>query len=266
MRKDFLHAACLVTLFTFLSTIPVAAQSPPPKLTAAQWQADVRFLGAEIPRRHKNAYHRMKREEFEAAVERLYKEVPSLSDDEISVGMMKLVAMVHDGHTSLNPRQFARSGIYPVRLYRFSDGVYVQKAAPAYAELVGSRVVRIGSLSIDDAMAAVAPVVAADNEMGVLDIGRMMLSVPEILAGLKINSEKQKLDITISKDGKERVVSIRPEGEVENIVAPPANWIDAGKADAPLYMKRPGDWFWFEYLKDKQIVYVNQDAVQNKPG
>src|SRR5215218_841308 len=194
MRKDFLLAAGLVTLFfvfTFLSTVPVAAQSPPAKLTAAQWQADVRFLGVELPSRHKNAYHRMKREDFETAVDRLYKEVPSLSDDEISVGMMKLVAMVHDGHTSLNPRQFSRSGIYPIRLYRFSDGVYVQKAAPAYADVVGSRVVRIGSLSIDDAMAAVAPVVAADNEMGVLEMGPMMLSVPEILAGLKINSDKQ---------------------------------------------------------------------------
>ena len=181
----------------------------------------------------------------------------------MAIGAM--VAMVHDGHTTLHPGQFARNGIFPIRLYRFSDGMYVQKAAPAYADLVGSRVVRIGRLGIEDAMTAVAPVVAADNEMGVLDLGPMMLSVPEILAGLKITTDKQKLDITVTKDGKERVVTLRPEGAVENIFAPPANWIDAaGKADMPLYMKNPADWFWFEYLKDKQIVYVNQDAVQNK--
>lgn len=262
MRKRTLLAACLVTLWFAL---PICAQSPPPKLTAAQWQADVRFLGDELPLRHKNAFHRMKREDFDAAVSQLYRAVPTLRDDEIVVGMMKLVAMVRDGHSSLNPLHYARSGVYPIRLYRFSDGVYIQKAVPAYSDLVGARVLRIGSLSIDEAMAAIAPVVAADNEMGVLDLGPLMLSVPEIVSGLKIASDKQKLDLTISKNGSERVVSVRPEGVVENIVRPPADWIDAGNADLPLYRKHPGDLFWFEYLKDKQMVYVKQDAVQNKP-
>ena len=115
-----------------------------------------------------------------------------MSDDEIIVGLMKLVAMVHDGHTNMIPRSFFQSGIYPIRFYRFSDGMYVQKAAPAYAELVGARVLRIGSVSVDEAMADVAPIVAADNEMGVLDTGPAMLSVPEVLSGLKIVSDKQK--------------------------------------------------------------------------
>jgi hypothetical protein len=93
-----------------------------------------------------------------------------------------------------------------------------------------------------------------------------MLSIPEILSGLKIVSDKQKLDVTISKDGKERVVSVRPEGAFEDIFRPPASWIDAAaKSDLPLYTKNPGDVYWFEYLKEKQTVYVNEDAVENKP-
>jgi tetratricopeptide (TPR) repeat protein len=264
MRKLSLLGLCFVTL---CSTLPVRTQTSPPKLTSAQWQADVRFLGDELPRRHKNAFHRVKREDFDAAVSRLYNAVPTMSDDEIVVGMMRLVAMIRDGHSSLNPLHYARTGIYPIRLYRFSDGMYVQKAAPAYADLVGAKVLRIGGVSIDDAMAAVAPIVAADNEMGVLDMGPMMLSVPEILSGLKIATDKQKLDITVSKNGSERVVSLRPEGEVQNIIAPPADWIDAaGKSEQPLYRKNAGDVFWFEYLKDKQVVYVKQDGVQNKPN
>src|SRR5215207_9013155 len=114
MRKDRLPALCLVSLISFAFVIHLRAQSPPPKLTEAQWQADVRFLGDELPRRHKNAYHRMKREDFEAAVNQLSKAVPTMTDNEIAVGMMKLVAMVHDGHTSLSPRQFVRDGIYPI--------------------------------------------------------------------------------------------------------------------------------------------------------
>jgi len=268
MRKDrFL----VLHFFSFLLAPAVLftaiAQTPPPKLTPAQWQADVRFLGDELPKRHRNAFHRMKREDFEAAVNKLYDAVPKMTDDEIVVGLMKLVAMVKDGHTNLIPRQFVTSGIYPIRLYKFSDGVYVQKAAPAYADMVGAKVLRIGNATIEDAMAAVAPVVAADNEMGVMDLGPTILSVPELLSGLKIVSDKQNLNIVVSKDGKERTYTVKPEGSVENIMNPPGGWVDAAdKTSVPLYRKQPGDWYWFEYLKDKQIVYVKQNAVQNKPN
>ena len=269
MRKDCLRALRNVTLFFAFQcnlALPLYPQSPPAKLTAAQWQADVRFLGGELPRRHKNAYHRMKREDFEAAVNALYNAVPTMSEDEIVVGLMKLVAMVHDGHTQLIPRAFVRSGVFPIQLYRFSDGVYVRKAAPAYADVVGAKVLRIGTLGINEAMSAIAPVVPADNEMGVLELGPLLLAVPEVLSGLKVNSDKQKLDLSVQQDGKERVISIRPEGALDDIVRTPASWIDsASKAGPPLYLKNPGDWFWLEYLKDKKILYVNQDAVQNKP-
>lgn len=207
----------------------------------------------------------MKREDFDAAVNKLYNGVPTMTDDEIVVGLMKLVAMIKDGHTNLIPRQYVTNGVLPIKLYRFTDGLYVQKAAPAYAEMVGAKVVKIGNATADEAMSAIAPVVAADNEMGVLDLGPSMLMVPEMLAGLKIISDKQKVDIGVSKDGKEQTFTVKPEGPIENLLDPPAAWTDAAdKQNMPLYLTHKGDMYWFEYLKDKQIVYVKQNAVQNK--
>ena len=256
-------------VFTYLFGMAciAKAQTSTAKLTAAQWQADVRFLGDELPRRHRNAFHRMKREDFESAVNKLYSAVPTMSDDEIVVELMKLVAMIKDGHTNLIPMQYFQSGAYPLRFYSFADGVYVEKAAPAYAELVGAKVLRVGIKTIDDAMTAIAPVIAADNEMGVLDIGPMFLSAPEILSGLKIISDKKTLDLVVSSGGKERSVTVHPEATVQNILSPPSEWVDAaGKKNAPLYLTHSGETYWFEYLKDKQIVYVKQNAVQNKPN
>ena len=56
----------LFLTFVFLSS--VSAQDAPPKLSPAQWQADVRFLGDELPKRHRDAFARMKRDEYEAAL------------------------------------------------------------------------------------------------------------------------------------------------------------------------------------------------------
>jgi hypothetical protein len=55
----------------------------------------------------------MNREEYEAAVNSLYARTPSLSEDEVLVGMMRIVAMIKDGHTNIIPREYFRSGVFP---------------------------------------------------------------------------------------------------------------------------------------------------------
>ena len=253
--------------FLLLAGMPgVFGQEAPPKLTAEQWQADIRFLGDELPKRHRNAYHRTKREEFEAAVKTLHDRVPSLSEDEILFGMMHVVGMIKDGHTNLIPRGYFRSGILPVRLFFFSDGIFVQKAAPEYAEMVGARLVKIGSMSADDAFKAVSQGAFGDNEFGVKEVTPVMLSVPEILAGAKVIGDKQKVTLVVEAAGKQRSFEIRPTTMIDTLLRPPPTWADAvSKANQPLYLKDPSNFYWFEYVKDKKLVYIQHNAIANKP-
>src|SRR5262245_19736399 len=66
---------------------------------AKQWREDLRFLAEELPKRHKNLFHTMTREQFERAVKRLDERIPSLSEQQIFVEMTRIVAQVEDGHT-----------------------------------------------------------------------------------------------------------------------------------------------------------------------
>ena len=267
--KVFLKNASFpaLTVFTFLlaSFGFAAAQNVAPKLSAEQWQADVKFLGDELPKRHRNAFHRLKQADFEAAVKQLYDRVPQLTEDEIVTGLMRLTAMIKDGHTNLVPRPYFRSGIYPVRFYMFSNGLFVQKAAPEYAETVGARVVKIGNLSAEEAFEAVGQTVFADNEMGVKAMSPIWLTVPEVLAALKINEDKQKLNLTIETGGKQKVVEIRPTGDLQTLFRPPPSWVDAApKINQALYLKDRTNLYWFEYLKDRKMVYVQHNEIGNK--
>ena len=265
MKREFQTLLSLCVLL-FAGLIRISAQDAPPKLTAAQWQADVRFLGDELAKQHRNAFHRMKRDEYEAAVKTLYDRVPSLSEDEILVGMMRIVAMIKDGHTNIIPRSYFRSGIFPVKFYVFSDGIFIQKAAPEYAELVGARVIKIGDMSAEDAFKAVGTAAFADNEMGLKNIAPVMLSVPEILAGFKVNGDKQKLSLVLETAGKQKTFEVRATGTLDTLLQPQPTWIDAvSKANAPLYLKDPANLYWFEYLKDKKLVYVQHNGIANKP-
>ena len=256
-------ANILILLFAGLISIP--AQNTAPKLTAEQWQADARFLGEELPKRHRNAFHRMKQAEFEREVKTLHDRIPTLNEDEIIVGLMKIVAMIKDGHTNVIPRSYFRSGIYPVKFYLFSDGLFVQKAAPEYAEMVGGRVLKIGNVSAEEAFKAASQATFADNEMGVKNMTPVMLTVPEILAGLKIIDDKQKLNLLVEIGGKQKNFEIRPTASLDNLFQHPANWTDAvNKANTPLYLKDPQNLYWFEYIKDRKLVYVQHNGIGNK--
>lgn len=259
--------AVLFVLGLVFSNSSLAQQnvSSPGKLTAEQWQRDIRFLGEELPKRHRNAFHRIKREDFEAAVERLHAAVPTMTEDEIIVGLMKIVAMVKDGHTNLVPQTYFRSGFYPVKFYLFSDGLFVEKAAPEYAGIVGGRVLKIGNASAEEALKSAGQATPADNEMGVKAVAPLLLTIPEILSGLKINDDKQKLTLVVESDGKQKTVEIRPTANFEALMQTPAAWIDvASKSNTPLYLKDPNNLYWFEYVKDQKLVYVQQNGVANK--
>ncbi len=243
----------------------ISAQNSAPKLNAADWQADLKFLAEEIPKQHPNLFRRMKKEDFELAVKAFHDRIPSLSEDEIIVGLMKIIGMAKDGHTGVFPANFFRSGVYPVRFYLYKDGLFVQKAAPEYADAVGGRVTGIGNLSAEEALKLAGQIVASDNEMGAKENAPLLLSIPELLAGLKINSDKQNLKLSVETGGRTKTFQIKPTANLGELLQPPADWIDAAKTATPLYLKDPKNLYWFEYLKDKKLIYIQENAVQNKP-
>jgi tetratricopeptide (TPR) repeat protein len=244
-----------------------SAQPAPPRLTAAQWQTDVDFLSQAMPRQHPNLFRRMKREDFDAAVQQFHDRIPSLNEDEIIVGLMKIVAMVHDGHTGIFPHSYFLTGIYPVRFYLYQDGLFVRQASADYAGAVGGRVLKIGNTSGDEALRLMGQVAAAENQMGVNQNAPLLLSIPELLAGLHIIEAKQNLNLTLEVNGEQKSFQVKPSSTIAELLRPPASWIDAGGAgdQKPLYLKDPTNAYWFEYLKDRKLLYVQENAVQNKP-
>ena len=148
------------------------------------WRADLRFVSVTLPELHANLFHTLTPDEFDAAIDDLSDRVPSMSHHEIVVGLAAIVAAVNDGHTRLTlplveGAEFFQGHSttpapnepallfhhYPIRLYEFSDGLFVRSIGRDDAALVGAKVARIGRMNADDALAAVSRVIHRDNEM-----------------------------------------------------------------------------------------------------
>lgn len=273
MKQKFIFGILLILIWAvFASAQPSEIKPGGLHLTTDQWREDLRFLAAEMPKRHKNLFHTMTREQFETAVKQLDERLPMLTQNQIALEFARLVAMVQDGHTGMWIPGRAELNFHaiPVRLYLFKEGLFVQAAAPEYANIVGGRVLRVGNATAEKAIEAVGEYIAKENIMGVKDAAPMYLISPEILQALGFIKDIDKIDLEIEKNGQQLTAEIKPAGLFGQMIGIEARkgWVDArdrAKNPLPLWLKDPGNGFWFEYVPDSKVLYVQLNQVLNKP-
>jgi hypothetical protein len=132
--------------------------------------------------------------------------------------------------------------------------------------------VRIGETPIDRAYQAIRTIIPRDrdNEMWCRNLGARLLGVPEFLDGLGLIKDMENAPFVVEKGGREvssvlHPEPIEPEQLRHNWPPLPAGWVDASDTTAPpLWLKDPTNLYWFEYLKETRVVYVQFNAVQNK--
>jgi tetratricopeptide (TPR) repeat protein len=259
---------CFLALFlgSFVAFVQCQKLAPVSADDAQKWRADLHFLSEEMPKRHKNLFHSMTREQFDAAINRLDERIPSLTRNQVLVELARIVAMVGDGHTSLFPFYNPTLGLhrYPIKFYLFKEGLYVQRGAPAYRDVVGGKVMRIGNLDSAEAYRRMSEIVNRDNDMTVKDVTPTWLGFPEFLEGLGIVDSMEDALLKVEKGGKQITAHLKP---ITMESAHSVSWVDASDGSAnplPLWRKDPQNPYWFEYLKDSQTLYLQYNGVEDK--
>ncbi len=238
-------------------------------LTPEQWRTDLRYFAEELPKRHKNAFHTMTQNKFESAVKSLNADIPNLTNEQTFVGFLKLIAMVGDGHTSINEQSLSASGTYPLRFENYRDGLYVQFAAAEYGEIAGGKVVKIGNVPIAEVLQRVRDLSWGDNgnEQSRNGMAAFLLICPKVLQGLKIAESSEKVSLTIEKDGQQKTMEIKAIQDMTSFLSG-GKFVyayDKSTNPKPLYLKNSESHFWSEYVNESKILYVHFNRTLNKP-
>ncbi len=260
-------------LFAFLVLTSVAVSQTPTQPAASvqmspeKWRDDLKYLATQIERTHKNAYHTVSREEFASAVSSLDARLATLEDHQVVVEIMKIVALIGDGHTGVRWGMIASSGVLPVAFYVYEDGVFVQKAASEMSGIVGGKVVKVGNASINEAVEKLKPYMWRDNEMGVKSALPYYLASPQILNAVGLSASKDSAEFTILRDGRESKVILKAGARLEDLGNPPKSWLDARPASVPVpaWQREPRNNFRYELLNEGKTFYIQFNAVQDKP-
>lgn len=247
-----------------------------------QWSGDLAFVQREIETKHPNPWRRISRKDFEASVAKLQKELPTLSDDEVTVRLMAIVASLRDGHTSLFPAE--GSGFdswFPIRFYEFTDGLFINAIDASRAELAGAKVLRIAALPAAEAIGRVKRIYSSDNEVGAMEAAALLAS-PRLLVGLGILATPDHLPLQVqTKDGATVTIELtavkgRPHfdwirgaemsGPVRGLVTPFGErsfFTLDGNADLPLHLRFRGA-YWFSWVEKSRLLYLQLNAMADK--
>ena len=241
-----------------------------PPLNASKWQADLTALSQLIVTNHPAPFSSTPRASIDAFVAGTRKLIPNQTPARIVMAFTQLVALLHDGHSTLFPFQPA-SGfrMYPVQATLFSDGLYVTDAAAKYANLIGDRIVSIENVPISAAFARMAPFVGADNPATIGDRIPFYLLCPDALHAIGL----------ISDSGHARFVLANDKGHALQVVLEPAALLSflywyfeplepwkfhPNQSGFPLYRQREWENYWFTSNPWKHVLFFEFRQIRDQ--
>ncbi|MFL1895249.1 hypothetical protein ACJRPK_06075 [Aquimarina sp. 2-A2] len=238
-------------------------------ISTKQWQEDLRFLQNTLHKDYTSLFVKTTKEDFDTQVEALYKDIPNLEEHEIRVGLARIVSQFKYGHTQIPYGTTARSGILPINLYHFNEGIYIEGVQKDYKKALGAKVLKVGKTPIDKALELIHPVVPIENEQYFKAYGLRFLLSPEVLhAQGIIPGLSETVTLTLEKGGKVfehvfKTIPVKDKPKAFNFTLPTAQWLTARNTETtPLYLKHFEDkLYYFEYLEDIKTLYVRQSSV-----
>jgi hypothetical protein len=258
---------------TTVGTPAAEAPAGPPAAGAQDrvkgWQGDIDFLTQQIGLQHYVYRSRPLPEALRRRVEGLKSNVPRFSDERVLVELLGVMNLLGDGHCYILPAGARRvqSRWLPLRLYLFADGLFVIDADKGHERWVGSRVLRLGKVSAEDAMTRVADFTSRDNAMGVKWIGPFLLRFRGTLEALGLEPGAPGVRLTLA-DGRGGVV----EQDFEFVSVPRLRGLPKlvpsrvpGAPAPPLYLGDVVTPCWFRELPGEKVVYVQFNQVMDGP-
>ena len=274
MKKIFLFLFCTIIITSIHSqdghgATTASVNNSIEKLSAADWQADLRFLQETVHKDYAFLFKKVTADDFDAAVDKLYKAMPGMEIHQRIAGIARIVSSFKYGHTSMGWRQSPfKYHVAPVNFYWFSDGLYAEGADKNYASIVGAKLVKVEGVPVMQALEAVKPLVPSENDEYFKAYGLDFIAIPEALHAQGITKElKTTVTYTFEKDGKSFDQTITAlEGfhmpRDYGFTTPGADWLSGrDQKTTPYYLKNINKNYYYEYLPDSKTVYVRQSQV-----
>ena len=172
------------------------------RLSTRQYEEDLNYIIDRVEKVHPIPFHWIDEKLFYDKAAKLRASLDELTPDEISLEMMDLLATLKDGHTELAPKgEYGLNAWFPVRFYRFEDGIFITSAPKKYSHIVGGKVLKIGGKDAVVVQERAATFTATENPFGIKE-EVFLMSNAKLLAALGLIQDVESLPLEVRlRDG-----------------------------------------------------------------
>ena len=237
---------------------------------AQRWRADLEFIMEKMKLLHYNMYNTNSPGVWNALYSKTYKHIPEMSSEKIILNFMELAALAGEGHTKVLPPESGPMAFHslPIELYYFKDGFFIKKAIKKYKDLVGKKVISIGSKSINELFKKCFVYRGHDNKMHYIKMAPRYLVMMETLKDMGAVNGLDKVNFEVEDNngkGKDETIEAVTMNKIDDI--PEEEWVSMNSFSTnplPLEASRnSGKDFWFEYLPEESLIYAHIHYIVN---
>lgn len=222
--------------------------------------SDLNFIKTELPKVHKDLFHKISEEEFKKDLEVLKNSVANLSELEFVLQLQVLITKLGDSHTGIAyPKYLDKKKSYPLKLYWLKDGFYVIATHREYENLLGSKLSAINGISINEILKRFEQIIVKDNDAILKHRVPNILPSKEILDFLEITNTVSNL---FEFDNGDEIIKIQLKTSTE--FNNPRDYVKIEPATIPLSLQNQREMFWFKYLENKNTLYAQYNKCWSK--
>jgi hypothetical protein len=261
-----------------------------------RWRHDIAYLARRLPQVHVNALTGVGGRAWFAAASRLETRGPQLSDGQVILGIMRLVALLHDDETVVATADhlplYLEGPRFPLGLQWIGNGLYVIAAPPAHRALLGSQLVAVANVPISHVLALLRPEIDHNNP-GILAywepqnlISADLLSWLSVTHSLHTASYALRtstgkrvtvrltasralavpgLITTLRATLRGRVVHV-PNVSVDRLILTATGSAELAHIPLPMYQTNLADPYWMKVLPARHAVYLKYNSCLDTDG
>jgi hypothetical protein len=252
------HTA-FIALWMVLGVLPAHSQPAPGR--DARWRQDIRFFADQFSHRQVDFDKLYPDPGFRQEIAGIEESIPSLTDAQIVMRLMHLVAGAQVLHNQVRLPMF-RLGFQqlPLEFAWYSDGLAVSAAASEYAEALGTRVLRVGSMTPEQVLTAVTPYISHENDIGLRHSSPGWIRTLAILQHVGATDADGRVALTLARPGGEPfTLDVRVGDPQVKLVS-----LYDAMPNPPLFHKQYR-YYWYEYLAESKALYIQYNVCRNDP-
>lgn len=199
---------------------------------------------------------------FNTSIDDLKRQAPSLSDEELTLGLMRLIASAHVAHNSIAPASPQSSTRLPFSLEWLGGHLVIIAATGQYADLNGAEVLRFGPLSSTEFLDQLAPYVSYESRSWLLVKSGQYMVQELFLRHFHLVDADNRVPLTLRRPGSPEFARSIPFVDFADRRIP---FAEARHLAPNLAESHPGTIYWSQYLPGSETYFIQYNACREDP-